>query len=310
MHLSKTNILVSVTVLVLVLLAVGLFFIFPQKKAETYPLLVSPTGVKPGLQFGERVELEDTVRALGDTAVTEGRVGEYGIFFRDLNNGPIIALNEDADFAPASLLKLPVAIWYFRQEDLHPGFLNQEIEFTGPKGTNIEHYPASVSVVPGTTYTLRRLIELMLQYSDNDATAILTEFAGGRDKINEVYTDLGLKDVESYDSYTIDVHSYSAFFRVLFNAEYLHKSSSETLLEIMTHADFAHGLVAGLPAGVPAAHKFGERPEVTQLHDCGIVYAKNSPYSLCVMTRGGKYEDLAAFIASVSREVYNAVVQQ
>jgi beta-lactamase class A len=69
-------------------------------------------------------------------------------------------------------------------------------------------------------------------------------------------------------------------------------------------------LVAGVPAGIPVAHKFGETGQVggeRQLHDCGIVYYPNSPYILCIMTRGNNFEELPNIIKQISSEVYKHV---
>src|SRR5207248_2823209 len=88
----------------------------------------------------------------------------------------------------------------------------------------------------------------------------------------------------------VSVVTYSSFFRVLYNASYLTRDDSQKALALLAGVDYKDGLVAGVPASVPIAHKFGER-ETTgdttkQLNDCGIVYYPSHPYLLCVMTRG------------------------
>ncbi len=102
-----------------------------------------------------------------------------------------------------------------------------------------------------------------------------------------------------------------SFFRILYNATYLDRIASEQILEILTKTTFSEGIVAGVPESTRVAHKFGSRELVDQsgsrqLHDCGIVYAKN-PYILCVMTQGRDFTALANFIKDVSAVTYNAV---
>ncbi|HVM59055.1 MAG TPA: serine hydrolase, partial [Candidatus Paceibacterota bacterium] len=215
-------------------------------------------------------------------------------------------------FYPASLLKLPVALWYFKQAEAQPGYLDSEIQFEGPKGTSIVHYPPPQSVQAGETYSLRQLVELMLQDSDNDATTILSQYAGGKDVINSVYTDLGVADVADFQDYQIDPQTYASFFAVLYSAHYLNRADSNDLLSILAGSDFMQGLRAGVPQSVPIAHKFGEYTEdgsstTHELHDCGIVYAPGKPYLLCVMSQGPDFDALAAFIATVSKDVYAAI---
>jgi hypothetical protein len=67
-----------------------------------------------------------------------------------------------------------------------------------------------------------------------------------------------------------------------------------------------------VPENVVVAHKFGEKvldeaAGTYQLHDCGIVYAGDTPYSLCVMTQGKDIDRLAGFISEVSALVYSEV---
>ncbi len=259
------------------------------------------------LSVGERILLQEKLESGIQASIASGAINEAGVYYRELISGPTIALNQDEDFAPASLLKLPIAFWYYKKAEMDPGILTQEVEFTGPPGVSIEHYPPADRLVPGITYSIESLIEHMLVDSDNDATQILTEFAGGREEINTVYYDLGIRGVDDYSKYVIDVQTYSALFRVLFNEEYLNHEFSERILTMLSKSSFTQGLTHSLPASILVAHKFGERIPtesvgLNQLHDCGIVYAPNNPYLLCIMTRGKDYTQMAAFIADFSKK--------
>lgn len=260
--------------------------------------------------IGARVGLEKALREYGSAQESGGQLYKYGIYFRDFQSNATIGIHEAEDFSPASLLKLPVAMWYYKQAESDPSFLSNEINFTGPKGVNVEHFPPKRSVTVGTTYSLEQLIELMLQESDNDATNILSQYAGGPIQTNSVYEDLGITGVNDYNTYIIDVHTYAAFFSSLYKVQYLNRFYSNQLLEVMTHASFADGLAAGVPSSVPIAHKFGERvidasKSIVQLHDCGIVYAAH-PYLLCVMTQAHSYAAALAFISGISHKVFDA----
>lgn len=263
------------------------------------------------LSIGGRVALKTDLEEFAMQSIARGAVSDYGIYYRELISGPVIALRESSGFFPASLLKIPVAMWYYKQAEIMPSLLDEEVDFPGPPGTSIEYFPPKETIVPGNRYTIRELIRFMLAESDNDATHILTEYAGGREVINSVYEDLGIRDVENYDTYVIDTQTYAAFFRVLFNAEYLDEASSRAILGMLAESSFDQGIEAGVPAGMTVSHKFGERTidsenNINQLHDCGIVYAPENPYMLCVMTQGDDYTEMAAFITEVSRRIYKA----
>jgi len=252
-------------------------------------------------------QLNDTV----DAEKAKGAITNAGVWFRDLNNGPVIGINEGVKFSPASLLKLPLAIWFYREASSSPDVLTQEIEFSGPKGQSIEHYPGSKGMEIGKTYSVEDLIALMLEESDNDATAVLSQIAGIKNT-DSVYKDLGIETVDNYQTYVIDVKTYAAFLRVLYTASYLNRDYSNHILELLSKSTFSAGLEAGAPDSVLIAHKFGERvidPQkgLYQLHDCGIVYVPNKPYILCVMTQGHDYDELAKVIAALNREAYTAV---
>lgn len=297
---------------------IGIYFI------SSVPKAIRPTASSPGdfvqplgavgpesLTIGARVALEKRLQELVAHETQQGNVSGIGIYFRDLNNGPIVRINDDADFSPASLLKLPLAIWYYKEASSSRELLTEEIQYTGPNGVSVEHFPGNRMMQPGRIYSIKELIELMVEESDNDATAVLAEYASSHNT-NTVYQDLGIEPVGDYSTYHTNVRNYSAFFRILYTASYLNRDYSNELLEILTKSSFSRGIVAGVPTGIVVAHKFGERTvdpdkNINQLHDCGIVYVPKTPYILCVMTQGRDYDELAKVISEVSRETYMAV---
>ena len=90
---------------------------------------------------------------------------------------------------------------------------------------------------------------------------------------------------------------------------------SEKALEFLSQTEFKKGIVGNIPSDVKVAHKFGERTYLSstgtlvykELHDCGIVYASNNPYVLCVMTRGNDFEKLEDLIQSISQTAYETL---
>ena len=115
----------------------------------------------------------------------------------------------------------------------------------------------------------------------------------------------GEKALENFMS----VYEYSRFFRILYNSSYLNNENSNKALEILSRVDFKSGLVAGTPANITVAHKFGEREngDEKQLHDCGIVYHPENPYLICIMTRGKDFDKLSEVIAELSKITYEEV---
>lgn len=275
------------------------------------PKLLDTEHQKNILSIGERKALQDKIQDYINAKKKKGDLVEAGVYFRDLNGGPIFGVNDSAKFFPASLLKVPLAIWFYHEAST-TDLLSQEIEFTGPKGTQKVYFPPVQSVEVGRVYSLEDLIRLMLQESDNDATAILGSMTDIT-KTDSVYSDLGIEKIRDYNTYTTDVHTYGAFFRVLYFAGYLDREKSNHLLELLAGTSFKQGLAAGIPDTVKISHKFGEKDATSgihQLHDCGIIYYKKGPYLLCIMTQGSDYNNQARFIQTISNEVYNAVSKE
>lgn len=262
---------------------------------------------KQFVSFRYRIEAE--INKLKDN----NQVEDLSVYFRDLNNGLGFGVNETEGFTPASLLKIPIMMAYYKQSENDPTLFSKKYHFTDPEDRDLgETVKPQQPMVLGKEYSVSDLIYRMIVFSDNNAMALLVENLPLPIQ-DKVYTDLGItipgiRGTEDYMS----VSDYASFFRILYNASYLSKDDSEKALDLLTKVDFADGIRAGVPKSVPVANKFGERlvDGTQQLHDCGIVYYKNHPYLLCIMSRGSDFNKQAASIRDISRLVYNEVDKQ
>lgn len=241
-------------------------------------------------------------------------VSDVAVYFRDLNNGPAFGVKQDELFIPASLLKVPVMIAYFKAAEHAPELLSTKISVSN----DISRIDLPQLELPekrikaGEEYTIEELITRMVVYSDNQSLISLFEKMPG-DELMSLYKLLGVDSkVISDPTASISVRQYSAFFRILFNSSFLSQEYSEKALSILTQSAFEKGLRAGVPKEVPVAHKFGERElqSTLQLHDCGIVYYPKHPYLLCIMTRGTNFSELEKAISAISNFVYRKVDAQ
>lgn len=234
------------------------------------------------------------------------------IYFRDLNNGPWLGINEKEYFSPASLIKVPVLIAYLKQAETNPDILKKEIVpvITASSGDNIQNIKPSISLAPDKKYTVEDLLEKMIIYSDNDAYNTLSGNLNP-DDFGKIFQDLDIDISKAFTSPNgdiITVKDYASFYRILFNASYLNQDMSEKALSLLSQSQYKDGLVAGVPQNISIAHKFGERKfsdtGETQLHDCGIIYLPKKPYLLCVMTRGNDIQKASQTIRKISQEVF------
>jgi beta-lactamase class A len=255
-------------------------------------------------------------RFLQDVTV-KNHLSTMATYFRDLNDGPWFGINASALFSPASLLKVPVMMALFKQAETDPGLLQKKVRYTGDSTKYSYTYPPAKNLVVGQEYTVDELISQMIIYSDNAAKDFLFQYVSD-EQIKGVYAQVGVEVPNDLTGTDLDVTSYASFFRILYNASYLGVDMSEKALNLLHQSTFHDGLVAGVPANIVVAHKFGERVAETpglqigekQLHDCGVVYYPKNPYLLCMMTRGSDFSNLSAAIQQVSQAVYQEVDKQ
>jgi len=255
--------------------------------------------------------IEDTIK----NEIYKKNISFVSVYFRDLNNGPWLGVNEEEYFSPASLIKVPILITYLKKAEDNPAVLKMELFpiVSTDSGDNIQNIKPSVSLAPDKKYTIEELLEKMIINSDNDAYNTLADNLTSNE-ITKVYQDL---DIDISKAFTnpngniITVKDYASFYRILFNASYLNQDMSEKALSLLAQSQYKNGLVAGVPQNINIAHKFGERKyldsDETQLHDCGIIYLPKKPYLLCIMTRGNDITKASNTIKDISAQVFQYV---
>ena len=154
----------------------------------------------------------------------------------------------------------------------------------------------------------------MLVTSDNGAKNLLLQVMDKK-YLDQLFSIVALADPNSSQIYKISSKKYALFLRVPHGSSYLEEGHSELLLSMLAKSDFREGLVAGLPEGIPVAHKYGvyefsEQVDgktvlARQLHDCGVVYYAKRPYLFCFMTKGKDVQTLYKIISHVSKLVYD-----
>lgn len=242
-----------------------------------------------------------------------GKLIDASVFLSDLNKGRWIGVNENEKYTPASMLKVVIMVAYYKRIEREPDILDRKLTYTGDLDRLLKQdvFNSRSVLGVGTSYPVGELIKMMIIESDNGAEFLLLNNIDAS-YLSSIYEVLDIENPEyTSGSFTISPRTYSLFFRILYSVTYLRKGNSEQVLDILSKTTFKDGIVAGLPGDIPVAHKFGEHvnahgSQITsiELHDCGIVYASNSPYFLCVMTRGDNLDALKGIIKNISSLVY------
>jgi beta-lactamase class A len=223
----------------------------------TNPLLECE--VAEGTIDAKKQNFQDALEKKLEQIKTERKLTEVAVYFRDLNNGPAFGIDESGEFFPASLLKVPVMMAYLRWSEQEPGLLERGVVYEQARdfGVTVAIRPRE-EMEPGKTYSVEELIRRMIIFSDNQALALLTARLP-RERIHELFGLLGIGEDVLVDAQgRLTVKEYAGFFRILFNSSYLSRENSEKALLLLASTDFNDALPAGIPAGVPVAHKFGE----------------------------------------------------
>ncbi|HYD93345.1 MAG TPA: serine hydrolase [Candidatus Paceibacterota bacterium] len=276
------------------------------------PLLICQ--INEGNETRAYGELEAEIENVIETGKSEGRITAGSVYFRDLTSGKWTGVNELEPYAPASLLKVPIMISYFKEAEHTPGVLATRY----PYATTREVVENSLVDTPllrsGNSYTVNDLIRGMIIQSDNQAKNVLEEHADPV-ILKETYNVLGIQNPYDDDTepYAISTKTYGLFFRVLYNGTYLSREMSNRAAELLTAVEFDRGLRAGTPSNIQIAHKYGIHSQSQdgalhiELSDCGIVYYPGAPYLLCVMMEGRDPDALAGLIKRVAEVTYRSV---
>jgi beta-lactamase class A len=291
----------------------------PLEQPDAQYPLVAPllgTTAPEATMFGAYTGLAAAINSQIETATSTGQASRVSVYFRNLNSGEWFGINQDDEYYPASLLKVPVMIAYYKEAETDPGILDETIQYQTAATDNPYLDPSALT--PGKAYTVQQLINAMIIDSDNGATFTLIGNIN-EDVLDDVYDDLGIPNPDSDSAdYQISTRTYAFFFRILYNATYLDPEYSQKALALLSQAAFTQGLAAGLPATTQVAHKFGEHvltdasdnPTGVELSDCGVVYYPAHPYLLCVMTSTPSDTISESIIKEISATVYTAIDKQ
>ncbi|QQR76435.1 serine hydrolase [Candidatus Nomurabacteria bacterium] len=312
----KKSILIGLTAFIIGGLCVYLYhghsdynFDFSQERFTDKYEFISPLLECDSFESKELNSFDEGIYESASLLMENGSIDDLSYYFRDLNNGVWVGLNEEEKFAPASLMKLPLMISYLKQSEDDLSVLKQSYTFNIEDDNYSKQNIAPEELMSiGTPYTVEELIFRMIAYSDNSALRILLKNSGTFGL--RVFNDLSIELPEDQSNEDfMSVRTYSKFFRTLYNGSYLNYVNSDEALRVLSKTQYKDGIVAGVPEDIVVAHKFGERENngVIQLHDCGIVYHPDKPYVLCIMTRGSDINKMSSAISYLSKYTYEEV---
>ncbi|MEK9154826.1 MAG: serine hydrolase [Patescibacteria group bacterium] len=226
------------------------------------------------------------------------------IYFEYLPTGASISINKDAEFWPASLLKLPVSMAVTKKIEKNEWkWTNELVIMTSDKNDGFgDLYKQPI----GTKLAIEKLVQLSLSESDNTANFVLVRNLEPFD-FQDIYDHLGLTDFLSGEG-KISAKKYSVMLRALYNSSYLSDENSQKLLNFLNETPFKEYLGSGLPDSVKFSHKIGVSDDQKVFLDSGIVFVQNRPYILTAMLQTENKEYAEKVMKDISEQAYQYVV--
>jgi beta-lactamase class A len=128
--------------------------------------------------------------------IAEGAAGRVGVAAIHLETGRRLAFNGGERFPMASVYKVPIGLQVLRRVDR--GELKLDTPVTLTESDYRGGYSPLADFANGTpmTLTVERLLELMLQQSDNSASDALLRLAGGGAAVTARLRELGIRDID------------------------------------------------------------------------------------------------------------------
>lgn len=232
---------------------------------------------------------------------------ETGIYFEYLPTGTSIGVNEKMEINLASLVKIPLVMGVYRQ--IEKGQLRREDVLTIHKDDLDKGFGDLWKKGVGTTLTVEEAVRLALVNSDNTASNVLRSTIPPQ-TIDLVFDSLDIPKDLNGTLHIISPKNYSSILRSLYLSSYLKEESSNEILDILTQTIYADKIAAGVPKDVGVAHKIGvfssKKQAEETFSDCGIVYAPQKPYLLCIMTKSNE-ERAREIMKTFSKMIYEYI---
>jgi len=261
-----------------------------------------------------RADIEALIKASG---------ADVAVAFRTVDGRDALLIQPDVEYHAASTMKVPVLIELYRQARAHALSLDDQIPIVNEFHSIVDGSPYKLDVRAdsdaeiykhvGGRMSYRDLAEAMITVSSNFAANLIIEKLGAR-AIQSTVEALGasgvrvLRGVEDDKAFqkglnnTTTARGLLVLMEKIARGEAVDKAASDEMSAILKRQTFKDRIPAGLPPGVPVAHKTGEITRIQ--HDAAIVYAER-PFVLVILVRGLQDpKQGAALAAGITRVLY------
>lgn len=217
--------------------------------------------------------------------------GEYSFYFKDIRTGNTLTINNQP-YYPCCMIKVPALIGTFQK--IYSG----ELDYMA----NYENISLMVIMSDNTAYN-----DLMTQVGEGDGVK-------GVHFVNDMLAEMGIEETRLHHglipgegyftdggdnvSNPVDI---GVIFEKLYYGEVISPEASAEMIEWLKLCGDTMELAAGIPEGIPFAHKTGCADDI--YHDGGVVYMGDRDYIISLFTAGFG-DDRSEMMAEISKYVY------
>lgn len=254
----------------------------------------SPAPVMEDVPENRRGEVEEAVERAEEiiSRYRDERGGVAGFYVQDLEGDFGYGMRPDELFFSASTIKLPVMVAVFRKIDAG------ELSYDGVHEVKEEDWASGSGTLrwqpPGTPYTIKRYLRMMMTKSDNVATNALIRLVGGPEYVNEVARSLGAESTALRQKVTnqrgavplldnrTTTRDMAAMMQSIRDKEAASPENCQKMMDLMRRNEFEDWIETPLPPEVETINKGGWL--YGSYNDAVIVQAER-PYVVTIFTK-------------------------
>lgn len=226
----------------------------------------------------------------------------YSVLIIDYNSAFKLGMNESTIYAAASINKVPILAAIY--DKAKQGNINFDKVITLQKEDIQDYGTGSIRYdAPGSTYSVKTLIRLMMQKSDNTAAFLLANYIIGLSTVQSYIDQNGLTQTDMINNKTSN-KDMAILLEKIYRKKITSPALSDEMLGFMADSDFEDRIPGLLPKDTTVYHKIGTGTGA--VHDVGVVEHGKTAYYIGIFTSDvGDEEQAAKLAAEVSKEVFD-----
>jgi len=227
----------------------------------------------------------------------------------DLKRGIALTHRGEELFPPGSVTKLPYAILVMK--DVQNGLYTMDRSITVTTANKAYRHDIMYGYASGRVVSLRHVLGLLYQQSDNTAMIHIESMLGGYARVQErIRTELGIDTYSRNPNAGSSVSTYKLLNLLYSPNGYLNDDSRGYLRQLLIDCNpiFWNRIRGGIPRGITVANKIGNigTARGVGINDSAIIYGNTSDYIFVVLTRD--YPSMPA-AEKIQREIGRAGVE-